>query len=65
MKDMSVNRAQRGMGTGCRTRLDSSQAMHRESPKCLSGQAMGSTVHFRKIALAAGFCAINMGLVRT
>lgn len=26
--------------------------MHREPLKCLSGQAMGSNVHFRKIALA-------------
>ena len=51
MKDASVNRAQRRMGTACRTRLDSSQAMHREPLKCLSGQAMGSNVHFRKIAL--------------
>lgn len=47
-----MNRAQRRMDTGCRTRLDSRQAMQREPLKCLSGQAMGSNVHFRKMALA-------------
>ena len=32
--------------------LQSTGSMHREPLKCLSGQAMGSNVHFRKIALA-------------
>lgn len=40
VKDSSVTTAQTGRWAACMIGLDSSQAIHREPLKCLSGQAM-------------------------